>query len=455
MPELGEPLSQRELEVLQCVVDGASNKEIAAALVISQNTVKVHLRNIYSKLGASSRTEAATAGIQQGLIVISMEETAPPLEPQPDPARARETDASSDGETATAVPAAGHLNRRNVLLLLVLLATVVTLGLLARQTLNGAPTPTPELFEAIRLGDSSWFENKPLPEGRANMATAAVGLDIYQIGGETSEGVVSAVQVYDTVMHRWREAAGKPTAVADATAAVLFGEIYVPGGRLTNGQPTDIVEAYSPTNDAWRSVTALPQPVSGGLALSDGSFLYLFGGWDGERYLDTTYVYDVAADSWRPLTPMAQARAFAAGSTVTGRLYVVGGYDGQQELTLCQYLDVTTSQWADCPDMLLPRAGAGAAAVLNKLYVIGGGLGDDSEITFSEVYDPNSETWQVVNTPMMAGNPTWANLGVANVEVRIYALGGRRDQGLSSDNYTYAPRVFQTFIPAATSGEDN
>ena len=49
MAELGELLSDRELEVLQCVIDGAGNKEIAATLIISENTVKVHLRNIYTK----------------------------------------------------------------------------------------------------------------------------------------------------------------------------------------------------------------------------------------------------------------------------------------------------------------------------------------------------------------------------------------------------------------------
>ncbi|MCZ7673224.1 MAG: LuxR C-terminal-related transcriptional regulator [Chloroflexi bacterium] len=66
MAELGEPLSVRELDVLGCIVNGAANKDVAAELHISQNTVKVHLRNIYTKLGASSRTEAVTTALQQG-----------------------------------------------------------------------------------------------------------------------------------------------------------------------------------------------------------------------------------------------------------------------------------------------------------------------------------------------------------------------------------------------------
>ncbi|MFH2131120.1 MAG: LuxR C-terminal-related transcriptional regulator [bacterium] len=53
-----DPLSERELEVLRFIAAGLSNKEIMAALFISLSTVKTHLRNIYSKLGVNSRTQA-------------------------------------------------------------------------------------------------------------------------------------------------------------------------------------------------------------------------------------------------------------------------------------------------------------------------------------------------------------------------------------------------------------
>ncbi|MEM9777934.1 MAG: response regulator transcription factor, partial [Chloroflexota bacterium] len=70
MAELDEPLSDREQEVLELLAQGTTNKEIAASLFISPNTVKVHLRNINTKLGAKSRTEASRIALERGLVVI-------------------------------------------------------------------------------------------------------------------------------------------------------------------------------------------------------------------------------------------------------------------------------------------------------------------------------------------------------------------------------------------------
>ncbi len=66
----GDLLTDREVEVLQLLAQGLANKQIASLLTISANTVKFHVSSIYTKLGASNRTEAVRLGLQQGLISL-------------------------------------------------------------------------------------------------------------------------------------------------------------------------------------------------------------------------------------------------------------------------------------------------------------------------------------------------------------------------------------------------
>ena len=63
-----EPLSERELEVLALIAEGASNREIAQALFVSVGTVKKHLNNVFLKLDAHNRTEAIAIARQHNLL---------------------------------------------------------------------------------------------------------------------------------------------------------------------------------------------------------------------------------------------------------------------------------------------------------------------------------------------------------------------------------------------------
>jgi LuxR family maltose regulon positive regulatory protein len=70
VPESGyiEPLSEREIEVLQLISEGLTNPEIAAKLILSLYTVKTHTRNIYGKLGVNNRTQAVTKARTLGIL---------------------------------------------------------------------------------------------------------------------------------------------------------------------------------------------------------------------------------------------------------------------------------------------------------------------------------------------------------------------------------------------------
>jgi DNA-binding NarL/FixJ family response regulator len=67
---LVEPLTLRETQVLELLADGLSNKAIASALGVSDETVKFHLASIFGKLGASNRTDAVRLALRHGLVTI-------------------------------------------------------------------------------------------------------------------------------------------------------------------------------------------------------------------------------------------------------------------------------------------------------------------------------------------------------------------------------------------------
>jgi len=67
-----EDLTPAEANVLRMIVGGMSNKEIAFALDVSENTVKTHVKNIFDKIGVSDRTSAATTAIKRGLVRVDL-----------------------------------------------------------------------------------------------------------------------------------------------------------------------------------------------------------------------------------------------------------------------------------------------------------------------------------------------------------------------------------------------
>jgi NarL family two-component system response regulator LiaR len=69
-PQQPEALTERETEILRELASGKSNKEIAAALVIAEKTVRTHVSNILAKLGVTSRTQAALHAVRCGLVSL-------------------------------------------------------------------------------------------------------------------------------------------------------------------------------------------------------------------------------------------------------------------------------------------------------------------------------------------------------------------------------------------------
>ena len=417
MPENSE-LSEREREILELVATGASNKEIAQKLFISTNTVKVHLRNIFAKIGVSTRTEAAMYAVQAGYVATAAQAE---LEPSAFQSAAVEDRAASRNQVLPILVGAAL----SIVVLLAGFALLNRLGVFSNSTSESfaGDTQKPE-----------WVAIQPLPTARFGMGAAIYESRIYLIAGDLGGKVSGAVERYDPVQDSWERLASMPTPVADVQAAVVGGMIYVPGGRVASGEITNELAIYDPRLNHWSRGASLPSRLSQyALAVYEGK-VYLFGGWDGADYLSGVYEYDPDQDAWQEKTPLSSARALAATVEVEGKIYLLGGFDGRKALDLNEIYspaldDGQNDPWSSAKP--LPGGGryAAGAASLMKLVFLVGGKGAGAAETGPLGYAIEAQDWQPI-TPLPAGGLSFPGLVASGNH--LYLFGGKTEAGEAS-----------------------
>jgi len=460
----GSELSERELDILRLVATGASNKEIAQKLFISPNTVKVHLRNIFAKISVFSRTEAALYAIRTGLVKTGQAVPNPPeLEIGQTlslPISIQEPSIlSPSGQAASLAQPSGRANSPSykwiglglVILLLVLVGTGLVLisrpGAQSTQV-PAAQTPPTEITPASTSTlPPRWQVLPPLKVARSGLAAITLDRHVYAIGGETGQGVTGSVEAYDPAANTWAERQPKPLPAADIQAVVLGGKIYVPGGRLANGEISRSLEVYDPLQDGWETGPDLPYPVSAyALAAFEGR-LYLFGGWDGTKVLNNVLEFDPALETWNERSPLPTARAYCAAATAGGKIYVLGGFDGQQALPINEAYNPNLEgsgalPWASAPPLPEGRYAMGAAGVADTLLVIGG-VHSASGPAASYHFFPSQGNWIEVELP---SPQSWTYLSAAPLEQLVFAVGGKLDEQVTAQAQSYQA-VYTILIP--------
>ena len=454
-------ISEREREILRLVARGATNQQIANQLNISVNTVKVHLRNIFGKIGVASRTEATLYAVRTGLVQVGETpalQGAPPVavaeapaDVEPEPAAPVEADLAPAEEaidtTAVSQPAAARrlawprAGWRLLPAIGVLVALLAIGALWAATRLGPSVQPTasaPTAAGVVLPGpDERWHTLAEMPAPRFGFALAYYDRKLYAIGGESSDTVSNQVLRYDLATNSWAALSPKPTAVSDVQAAVVGNKIYVPGGRLENGAISDQLDIYDPQADRWARGARLPAPRSGyALAAVEGK-LYLFGGWDGSAYRNDVWQYDPDADRWSERTPMRDARAFASAAVVEGQVYVMGGENADGALTLNErYVPAVDNgsgtPWAIRAPLPAPRSRLAVAAVGESglIFVLGGAAAEGASMLYNSALD----SWQALQLPLAA---TLRDLRAQGIGEKLYILGGRDEESVSARLYEY------------------
>jgi N-acetylneuraminic acid mutarotase len=254
---------------------------------------------------------------------------------------------------------------------------LLLLALLVKFTIDTFfPSPTPTALPTADIAER-WKELAPMPEARQGMAAVAFDGNIYTLAGEGPKGVSGSVFRYLPEEDRWETLSDKPTPVTDVEGVVIGEKIYIPGGETVNGKPTDILEIYDPRQDTWETGALLPQALSAyALADFEGK-MYLFGGWNGERAVDTVYEYNIQNDSWHKRTQMNMPSFDLGAVALEDKIVVLGGRNGEEILNQAwSYYpsrDVNgESPWEAFLELPTGRASFGVANIYNTVYVIGG-----------------------------------------------------------------------------------
>lgn len=517
MAEYDEPLSDRELDVLSCLAEGASNRAIAQQLSISHNTVKVHLRNIYAKLGVSSRTEATTVALQKGVLTIpGIEVETEEAEPAPTAAEDASIEQGPSGAGATTaeaksatvgleVPqekvadsAAGDVgldptaviqgdgalgvrsaNRRLLFLIgLLALIALVLAAVAVRQTWWGAAAAS-------------------LPETDVEPVTTTTVDTLTEDEVAPTEAVEDAAEA--ELGANWRQ--GSPLSQARTHMAVVSVglNVYQIGGEI-DGEVTNEVDVYDSQAQQWLSGQPKITAVADAAAAVLGGEIYVVGGrLENGQATGVVEAYSPLNDGWRPVTPLPRPVTGGLAVAANDALYLFGGERNGEVLAESYRFDLTGQQWEEIPAMTQARVFASGGLLSSLPHVVGGSDGDDALPT-CERFDPASESWalcpemhfpreaaaatvvrnklyviggangseaflgevyaddggwsEMEVPPALATAPGWVHLGVASVETQIYALGGMLQGEPSDEMFIYAPLVYQFFIPAASSAGD-
>ncbi len=441
------PLSEREMDVVRLLVTGASNNDIARELVISPHTVKVHLRNIYEKLGVGSRAEATALLLQRGWVTLPGVQ-APPAEEvvaEPPPL-----------EDAPGTPFPWQLPYLVAAVVLSLVAlffpAFVGEGRREASLLTDAVMPTlgPASLQAL----PRWQIRAALPVPRSRLG--AVVLDdgtLYAVGGEGAQGMLlDQVERYNAQVNEWEPVSPLPMPLSNMAVATDGQRIYVAGGATaTPNRPqriSDVLWLYTPRTDAWQQLGWLPRPLAGaGLAYGDG-VLYLVGGWDGQAVQDVIWQVPVqdarsidAAD-WQVLGRLEIPRAFMGTVVVDGILYVAGGYDGKRERAGAESFVLADGRRQALPSLSTPRGGMALLWDGMSIFAVGGGWTRPTSTL--ERYDTIIGLWSNFPAPY-AGE--WRHMGAAATPTGYLHLVGGWSGGYLN-TYLQYQSSFRTFLPS-------
>ncbi|XP_019368662.1 PREDICTED: kelch-like protein 23 [Gavialis gangeticus] len=169
--------------------------------------------------------------------------------------------------------------------------------------------------------DNSWLEGPEMKKSRNSHCSAGAGLYLYVLGGSTDEGIISHVERLALSDSQWESTSPMVQPVERADAVNVGTRIYVVCGLDENGDVYDGVQRLDMESDIWDVISFSPLPRYDLCVTALNGALYTIGG--------AAFRFDMETDEWTQVDEESLTRKFFMGcSTVNGQIYLLGQRKG-------------------------------------------------------------------------------------------------------------------------------
>lgn len=294
----------------------------------------------------------------------------------------------------------------------------------------------PALFMSMSAAGAAsaadWSQGRAMPSGRAYASAVTIGSELYVVGGATTTGPVSGVEVYDMKEDVWRAAAALPVGLQQFGLATINGRLYAAGGYAAAGRngegggPSAALYVFDPVVGVWMDAKPMPEPRVGVRLAAVNGKLYALGG-RGENPADV-YIYDPQADQWSVAPQkMPAPRSGAAVVAVGNLIYMIGGQSSGTPTSRVDIHDAGTGTWRAGPALPVARSGL-AASLSGDVIHVAGGEDIKAQKSFADHYvlDTARGSWRRLSPMPTPRHDAVAGSGLG----RFYVVGGGAGAGV-------------------------
>jgi DNA-binding CsgD family transcriptional regulator len=335
---MNSELSERELQILLLVAQGLSNRQIAGQLDISDNTVKVHVRNIFVKINVASRTEASLYAVRHGLLRVENQPVAPAPIVEPPPPLMVPAD--------TMRPA----RRWHWWMLAVIGVVVIAGGGLVWWTTQ---TPVAPVIRQQSSAPTRWARLPALPNPQPAQQLVVYAGQLYAFTGNHDAQWLQ----FDGATRTW-------SALTDLPFVVPTGaKVWADGAGLWVVGSDDGRGVWRWDGQKWQVQPAIPATLEVAAVVRVDGALLVLGQISATAGL-SAWTLSPQAQSWQPRVDFTHAVADVQLVVLEGVVYLFG--DGAHVWRL----DVAAQRWVADRDLPFVWSRGAVTTVLGSILVI-------------------------------------------------------------------------------------